>query len=181
MTRRQFLQENYGLKPRNDLSRGDPLRAGWKGTLYLNRDFRLSEVFWLDERAAMLFAESAAEIREFHRLHETSKRHPYFYVNVADPTQEFRGGMLKVSNVEAAFDRACWRCGLEPHRYGRRIHGLRHFYKAYAESLGISRDEIQIMMGHKRVGSQDDYGRAGRLVAERLAERRQQRQSRIGS
>jgi integrase len=179
-TRRQFLQEQYGMLPRKELGRSHPLYAGWKGTMYINGALLLSEVFWLNGRAARMFADCAGEIREFHRLHQTSKRHPFFYVNIADPTGEFRGDILKISNVESAWDRACLRCGLEPHRWGRSIHGLRHFYKALAKSLGISRDELQIMMGHKRAESQDDYGRTGREVAARLAEARLQRQSRIG-
>ncbi len=173
-TRRQFLRERYSMTPRKELSRRHPLYAGWKETLYLNREMLLSEVFWLHGRAANLFAECAGEIREFHRLHETSKRHPFFYVNIADLTRELRGDILKKSNVEAAWDGACRRCGLEPHRWGRNLHGLRHFYKACADSLTISRDDLQIMMGHRRLNSQDDYGRVGRKVATGLGEARQQ-------
>jgi hypothetical protein len=175
-TRKQYLHKEYSLLPRNALGRRDPLYAGWKGTLSINSEFDFSEVFWLDQRAVALFAECAREIREFHRVHKSSGRHPYFYVNTADPTSEYRGAPLKMSNVEAAFERACRRCGLEPHRWGIRIHGPRHYYKNYAKSLGIAPDHIQIMMGHSRVEAQEDYGRGAREVAKRLSEARQQRQ-----
>jgi len=178
-TRRHFLRDQYGMSSRKEFGRKHPLYAGWKGTLYLNGTLLLSEVFWLDDQAATLFAECAEEIREFHRIHQTSKRHPFFYVNVADPTREFRGDILKTSNVEAAWDRACLRCGLEPHRWGRNIHGLRHFYKRLANASGISRDHVQVMMGHKSIGSQDDYGRAAQEVAASLSKVRQQRQLQV--
>lgn len=135
----------------------------------------LNEVYWLDERAASMFADCAAEIREFHRLHKTSERHPYFYVNMTDPTGEFRGDILKSSNVEAAWIRACGRCGLTAHRWGRNIHGLRHFYKLLAKSMSTSADDIQIMMGHASIESQEDYGRMASDVARRLTEARQRR------
>ncbi|MFC7688700.1 hypothetical protein ACFQY5_02695 [Paeniroseomonas aquatica] len=94
-TRKQYLHKQYNLLPRNALGRRDPLYAGWKGTLSINSDFRISEVFWIDRQAAALFAECAREIREFHRLHKSSERHPYLYVNMADPTLEYRGAPLK--------------------------------------------------------------------------------------
>ena len=168
ITREQHLRSQYGLSPRCRLSRNDPLYAGWKGTLYLHKALLLNEVFWLNQQAMMLFAQCAEEVREFHRMHKTSERHPYFYVNMASRSSEHLGQPLKISNVEAAWDRACRRCNLEPHRWGRHIHGLRHFYKLLARSMGVSADEIQIMMGHKRYESQDSYGRTARDIATRL-------------
>ena len=172
-TRKAFLRNRYGMLPRSELDKGDPLKAGWKSTLYINGQFLLNEVFWSSNHAVKMFAECAEAIRDFHRLHKTSKRHPYFYVNMADPTQEFRGGILKISNVEAAWERACARCNLEPHRWGRNIHGLRHFYKWSVEELGITPDKIQIMMGHLRIRSQEDYGRRAKDAATALAGARQ--------
>ncbi len=169
-TRAQYLLGKYGMLPRSELSTGDPLFAGWKGTLYLQAQLRLNEVFWLNPQAAALFAQCAREIREFHRVHRTSDRHPYFYVNIADPTAEHRGGILKMSNVQKAWERACSRCDLEPYRWGRNIHGLRHFYKERAKSMGFGPDEIQIMMGHKTIESQDIYGRSAKSIAKRIKE-----------
>lgn len=167
-TRREVLRDRYGMRPRKGLGKADPLNAGWKGTLWLDSQRLLSEVFWLDARAAELYAECAAEIRDFHHHHRTSERHPFLYVNMADPTGKFRGDILKISNVEAAWERACRRCDLQPHRWGRNIHGMRHFYKALAQSMEISAEHLQIMMGHRSMESQKDYGRAARQVSQEL-------------
>jgi hypothetical protein len=168
-TREQHLLAGYRMQPRCVLNRKHPLYAGWKGTLYLQRELLLNEVFWLNPRAAALFAECASEIREFHRLHQTSKHHPWFYVNIADPTGDHRGSPLKISNVEAAWERACRRCDLQPHSWGRKIHGLRHFYKALGKSMGFGPDQIQIMMGHRSIESQDNYGRSAIEISRQLA------------
>ena len=157
-TRQQHLIGRYGLLPRPLLSRSDPRYAGWKGTLCSGR-FLTHPVFWADPIAAEIFALGAAEIRQFHRHHSTSKQHPYFYVNIADPTHEYRGLPLRIRRVQAALKDAFRRCGLEPHRWGRNVHGLRHHYKAYLETeLGLAPEHIQIAMGHSSIHSQRDYG-----------------------
>jgi hypothetical protein len=161
VSRRRHLMDTYGMFPRPLYPTHHPLRAGWKGTRYSNTDFLVHPMYWINLQAAAMFAECAQEIRSFHRHHETSKRHPFYYANIADPTGEHRGQPTKMSNVQDAWIRACKRCHLFPHRWGRNIHGLRHFYKyVAAEIYGLSPDNIQVMMGHASVESQNAYGRA---------------------
>ena len=49
------------------------------------------------------------------------------------------------------------------------IHGLRHYYKWSLEQLGIKPSDIQIMMGHRSILSQEDYGRRAAAAATALA------------
>jgi integrase len=168
-TRRQHLNDHYHRLPRSQLPASDPLHAGWKGTVY-SGEFLSHQVFWIDDHAAALFAECATEIRQFHRHHQTSKKHPWFYVNIADPTGKYRGDPVKISRVETAFEDAFLRVGLKPHAWGRNIHGLRHHYKWFAkEQLGIEPEHIQVMMGHRRIQSQDEYGNNARTTNELLS------------
>lgn len=168
-TRRQHLWERYTTLPRTSLPRSDPMYAGWKGTVY-SGEFLTHQVFWIDEHAADLFAECAVEIRRFHRHHETSRRHPWYYVNISDPTGEYRGDPMKIGRVERAFEDACMRVGLKPHTWGRNLHGLRHHYKAFAEEqLNIPPEHIQVMLGHRRIESQNEYGKNARSTNQALS------------
>ncbi|MBK1841653.1 hypothetical protein JHL17_30065 [Azospirillum sp. YIM B02556] len=168
-TRRQYLIERYGFEPRKLLPRSHPMYAGWKGTVY-SGEFLTHQVFWTDDRAASLFADCAAEIRQFHRHHQTSRRHPWYYVNIADPTGEHRGNPVRIGRVEKALDDAYRRVGLEPHKWGRNIHGFRHYYKWVAEEeLKIAKEHLQIMLGHRSIGSQSDYGRNAQTAHKELS------------
>jgi hypothetical protein len=171
VSRGQYIQDRYSgrIQPRPQYERGHPLRAGWKAMLYVNSQLKLAPTFWIGIKAASLFDECAAEIRDFHLRHATSRLHPFFYVNVADPTGSYRGQPTKMSNVQDAWNRACRRSGLDPHRWGRNLHALRHHYKAYAEhELCMRPKYLQIMIGHNRLESQEDYGREAKRVHETL-------------
>jgi integrase len=77
---------------------------------------------------------------------------------------------MKISRVERAFDDACMRVGLQPHRWGRNLHGLRHYYKDFAEKeLSIPPNHIQVMLGHRRIESQNEYGTNARSTNHALA------------
>lgn len=174
-TRRQHLIEQYNLLPRKLLPPSDPMYAGWKGTVY-SGDFLTHQVFWIDEHAASLFAECASEIRQFHRQHQTSRRHPWYYVNLADPTGEYRGEPIKISRIEKALDQAYRRIGLEPHRWGRNPHGFRHYYKHTVENeLNLGPQHIQVMLGHRSITSQQKYGRSHQTANQILQEAMQNR------
>lgn len=166
-TRRQHLATSYGRVPRPENIISSE-RAGWKGTVFANDDRLLLPVFWLDARMAELFADCVQEIRGFHQTHQTSATHPYLFVNMAARGQAL-GEPQKISNVEAAFERACRRVGLEPYRYGRSIHAGRHLYKWMAkEMLGLSPDAIQMIMGHASIESQEAYGRCAKEAADSI-------------
>lgn len=163
-TRRQHLASKYGLHPRCLLPRSDPYYAGWKGTVYSGEQLT-HPVFWISDRAAHQFAECAKEIRQFHSRHKTSRLHPWYYVNIADPTSEYRGLPLKIGRVERALDLAFTRVGLTPHRWGRNLHGFRHHYKwLSATELNLKEHDIQIMLGHKSIRSQSEYGKNANTV-----------------
>ena len=170
-TRRQYLLNTYNGKMLPRPETGDSRRAGFKGMIFTNEQLLLAEMFWIDDTAADLFAECVEEIQAFHRHYRTSSRHPYFYVNLADPTGDHRGDELKASNIQKRWEAACKRCDLPPRMHGRNIHGLRHFYKWYAKKvLHIPPDVLQIMLGHASIESQDDYGQAARDANASLAE-----------
>ncbi|MBR9972103.1 hypothetical protein [Magnetospirillum sulfuroxidans] len=166
-TRRQHLATKYGRVPRPD-SIVSSERAGWKGTVFANDDRLLLPVFWLDARMAELFADCVQQIMRFHQTQRTSASHPYLFVNMA-ARRDALGEPQKISNVEAAFERACRRVGLEPYRYGRSIHAGRHLYKWMAkEMLGLGPDAIQLIMGHASIESQDAYGRRAKEAADSI-------------
>lgn len=170
MTRRQFLSERYDPPrlPRSLLPKSDPLRAGWKGTQY-SGDLLTHQVFWIDRGAAALFGECASEIMEFHRHNRTSKRHPWYYVNIGRLAGRHIGEPTRIRRVEAALEAAYRRVGLKSHNWGRNLQGFRHSYKWIAEhELGMSEDQIQVMLGHSRIESQDDYGKDAQTIHETL-------------
>ena len=77
---------------------------------------------------------------------------------------------MTMPTVNKAWERACERVGFTPYRAGRHKHGLRDFYKEYAQKvLGLSPVEIRIMMHHIDIESQEDYGKVdGRSVSDVL-------------
>jgi integrase len=170
LSRGQFLHLNNLGIPRPDYPIGHPFRAGWKGTDFCNDELLIHPVYWIDASAADQFAECAAEIRAFHLRNHNCQCHPFFFVNIGTSAEDHLGQPIRISNVQKAWNRACRRCGLPPHRWGRRIHGLRHFYKFHAQhELGLSAESIQIMLGHSTVDAQDDYGRSAREANAALA------------
>jgi len=155
-TRTDYLAER-GLKPRPD-AEGD-LRSGWKGMMMFNAEWLVSHGTWTCRKRAAEFAELLDEIREFHADKGTARSsHPYLFVNASN--QEFRGEPLQISNVEKAFERACRRAGVVPYSPGASLHGLRHYYKWYARNvLGLEEDIVQLMLRHKSIESQREYGK----------------------
>ncbi|GAA6191001.1 hypothetical protein NBRC116597_09200 [Phaeobacter sp. NW0010-22] len=79
---------------------------------------------------------------------------------------------MKISAVQSAFERACVRAGLEPRRFGRNLHGMRHYYKwLLRNELGLSEEHVQICLGHASIESQESYGRSSRSAYDALAGR----------
>ncbi len=163
--RRIFLQDRYQLRPRCDLSERDPLRAGWKGTI-ISGDHHTHQVFWADNLARQMFEECHDEIASFHDIEKTSEKHPYLYVNTSDRAGFRRGEPVKVSAVQSAFERACQRVGLQPRRFGRNLHGMRHYYKwLLRNNLELSEEHVQICLGHASLESQNSYGRSAKSAS----------------
>ncbi|MFG6574187.1 hypothetical protein ACGYLO_21740 [Sulfitobacter sp. 1A13353] len=166
-TRHAFLLRKYGVPPRSMLPASDPLYTGFKSKQVYGLHMT-AKTWWLNLDAAALFDSCVQEIQLFHNRHRTSRRHPYFFVNMLARTDNM-GGPLKVKRIESAWVAACKRVGILPHLRGRNIHGLRHFTKNYAEQLGMSSSVIQIMRGDVSAASQDDYGRCAFSLHEALA------------
>ncbi len=159
-TRKEVLKDCYGLVPRPDAA-GKNQRAGWKGMSVFNPNLQITHGTWTCDKRAAEFNELVAEILELHGSLRTDAVHPYLHVNAKNAA--FLGEPLKVGNVEEAFDRACVRAGVPPHGPGAHIHGLRHFYRWYAQrELGLSEEIVQLMMRQKSVTSQRTYGKRSR-------------------
>lgn len=146
-----YLYRAYKLSPR--LHQKKKQRAGHKGFLYFS-PLVLSWVYWINNSRAMEFAALVQTILLKRSSFGVTERHPYLYVNSVD------GEPLSSGACEKAFARAIKRIGISPSLPGASIHGLRHFYKWYADKkLKMSRSDQQIMMRYVREDSLDDYGR----------------------
>ncbi|WP_158703102.1 hypothetical protein [Allosphingosinicella vermicomposti] len=166
-TRLRYLHDKYGLRPRNH--QHGYRKVGWKNPLMMDRKMLFSEVFWSDYRQAHAFAECYAELRHFHSKHNTSRYHPYLFVNL-NRGSGF-GEPIAYTKAREAFVRACTRVGLEPSISGRRIHGLRHAYKRQLDDLELPKQFIQIALRHRSEASQEDYGKTARAVHELLSKK----------
>lgn len=168
VTRKEFLRMQYNLNPRNLLPERDPLRAGWKSKLLIGHQ-KTANTFWLDHSAESAFSECVEEIQRFHLLHRTSRKHPYFFVNMFSSDDTF-GQPLRMARIQKAWVAACKRVGIQPHVRGRNIHGLRHFAKWVAENeLKLNQSDIQIIRGDKSISSQNDYARCAQTVHQFLS------------
>lgn len=156
-TRSEYLDTEYGLKPRPDQA-GKSMRAGWKGMTVFNARYLITHGTWTCQKRAMQFAELIDQIRDFHAENGIARMHPYLFVN--GKNAEYLGEPLKISNVKKAFDRACLRAGIQPHSPGASLHGFRHYYTWYAKHvLGLDESIIQLMLRQKSPMSQHTYGK----------------------
>ncbi|NTJ08227.1 tyrosine-type recombinase/integrase [Rhizobium lusitanum] len=133
-------------------------RDGWKSMLLFDRR-ALSWGFWAVDRYAKEFARLVPDILGLHEELGTDARHPYFWINPTDPSH--RGNKMKKRNLRRVIGVACRRVGIEPvFDDGGHGHGLRHFCEWYAEKkVGMSPEEVQMVLRHQSVDSQESYGR----------------------
>lgn len=162
-TRRQHLMKCFGQCPRPDLKwlEGGARKgqwAGWKGMLETNDVRHISQVFWASAEAAHEYYLLYSGLMERHADLGTSLRHPYLLINLDRRRPETLGDPLKLSNLCKAWERAVRRVGLEPYRFGVSLHGMRHFFKSYIETLGVGRKVKKLMLRHRSEESQDHYG-----------------------
>lgn len=157
VNRLRVLRERWGLQPRPDLATGR--RVGWKGMMEFDGARRLSWAYWSDPARSREFAKAAADVRRLHADGKVDALHPYFFINSG--IHGYRFEPLSIGSAESAFARACKRIGIEAHAVpGASIHGLRHFYKWTVRThLGLSADVVQVLMRHRSISSQYDYGR----------------------
>jgi hypothetical protein len=164
LTRLQYLAKQYDLVPRPEMA--GTHHVGWKGCQLRNEHLGLASVFWLPGGAEAC-EDALAEVLDFHRLNRTSNHHPWLFVNMR-PGAGF-GAPMKAGKVRVALARQFGRLGLEPSRNGRRIHGLRHRYKADLDALGLKPEHKQVCLRHASILSQDDYGLEAMAAQEALS------------
>ncbi|WP_271007442.1 hypothetical protein [Paucibacter sp. B51] len=168
--RLQHLWLQYGLKPRPMLE-SEPLWAGWKGIAFDNEELLISQIFWADRGWARAYYDLFQQLRDrvLPLMPEALRgSHPYLAINDDPHRQEF-GQPMKMSNIRKAFARACARIGADVSRFHEGVHGLRHFYKARLERLGLTPEEIRKAMHHVSVMSQGNYGQSSALLNERMS------------
>lgn len=167
-SRKTVLERKYGLVARPLLPKKDGLYAGWKGLVPYEGRNGDGFVYWIDPDRAKQFEGLVRRIRDIRDRSGADLRHPYLFVNGVDP--ETRGDPLRIKNVEAAFRRAADRVGLAVGHSVPTVHWLRHFYKATAKhELGLGDHDIQIMMHHASIVSQEDYGKRALDLHETLS------------
>lgn len=153
--RQTFLEQRYGLTPRNKLGLRHPYHAGWKGMMYAKRDRYLEADFhWLLPDVGRYFA-------KLHRIYQHQHRagildsHPYYFINLEGDSY---GTATKMSNLTKIFYRAAERIGLSSSDRGVNPHGARHFYGYFLASfLKIPIEKAQVMLRHASIASTEVY------------------------
>ena len=164
LSRREVLQNHFGLQPRNVVTRGR-YHAGWK-SLELNDKYQ-AFVYWLEETAGALFwVLYLGYLRHIRKPAMEQRRrlgggdHPFLFVSLGESHSE--GGMigdpLSPQAYERSHKRAVERIGL---RYakdeGTTTHGLRHLYGQTLMNLGVSASVIKKGLHHRHYLSQVPY------------------------
>lgn len=153
-TRKTYLAEMHGLRPRHLLPPGHPRFCGWKGML-LDRgapEF-WSRLQWISPGLRELF-------RTLHGVYvnhvrPTALAHPYYLVSLSQA--EF-GQPWTVGAFNDAFANALRRIGEEPDATrGLNPHGLRHLYGQTLTDMRVSPIIIQQAMHHRSIASQLAY------------------------
>lgn len=163
-TRGRFLQANYGLSPRPEMTatEGGEFRgraSGFKGSKPTHKKALMRQLFWASEDAAGLFEATVVKVFAQRRLFSQARAHPFLFVNSDRRKPELAGNMTTLSNVRKAFERAVRRVGGTPYTWKQRPHGMRHLYKDLVKKLtGDDLSAVQSCMGHWSRDSQDDYG-----------------------
>ncbi len=170
-TRMQHLLNQYGFRPRPERSSSDPLYAGFK-TKKLLTEYLIAKTWWLNKEAALAFNECATEIQAFHLRHRTSRKHPYFFVNMFANDGRL-GEPLTMKRISSAWVDACRRVGIKPNERGRNLHGLRHFAKSYMDELQLNASCIQTIRGDHSITSQDEYGQCAKTISKALTNMKQ--------
>jgi len=159
-TRKEYLEQVFGIQPRNELNPNHPLYAGWKGMFYTreddhevvwgHHDSTTTEVIWLTPEASDLFWLLHEKYTKLRLL--CSGNHPYYYINIR--AGQGAGEPLQVANAQRAFGRAAKRAG----SVVTNIHSLRHFFGEYSEAvLGLNLEDRRQMMRHVDSASTEIY------------------------
>ncbi len=159
-----MLQQFYGLKPRNEVSRGK-YHVGWK-SLELNADHQ-AFVYWLDPTAGALFWVLYLGYLHHVRGPIMGRRralgggdHPFLFVSEGSSNGEggLIGDPLSPQAYERSHQRAVERIGLvHAKEEGTTTHGLRHLYGQTLADLGVDAAIIKKGLHHRHFLSQVPY------------------------
>lgn len=146
-TRREYLQERYALKPRNEYSKNIRLHAGWKTPLLTNSK-KYFEVIFSDSSIAKAFWDIWIKYLTYQRVNPPiNSQHPYAFTNS-------KGEPETIKNFRRMHGDAVVKIGLHPCKNeGTTGHGHRHSYGYTLSELGLSQVEIQKAMHHKSPNS----------------------------
>lgn len=152
--RKQYLAEEYGLLPRNELHKKDPRWSGWKNLLLeFGPPHYFSYVYWINPLAQRLF--TALIPVYLSEIISIPRNHPYLFINTHS---EQIGSPWKRKQCASAFRSSVERVGLKAGMSnGTHVHGARHFYGQKAQELGIDPRIRQVMMHHRSIYSQGRY------------------------
>lgn len=140
--RRDFLNRQFHLKPRNEYYRSHRLYSGWKGALLTARNLSFN---------VMIFPNiKAVEFTDLLRDYLTSRvngNHPFLFTNS-------NGQPESKKNFVKKYRKAIERIGLDSNKYqGTSPHAHRHSYGYQLAVSGFTQLEIQKALHHKSPSS----------------------------
>ena len=140
--RRDFLNLQFRLKPRNEYQRSHRLHSGWKGALLTARNLSFNVMFFHNNKAV--------EFTDLLRDYLTSRNdgdHPFLFTNS-------KGQPESKKNFLKKYNKAIERIGLDSNKHlGTSSHAHRHSYGYRLAESGFSQLEIQKAMHHKNINS----------------------------
>lgn len=155
--RADYLNQIFGLKPRNILPASDSLHCGWKS------NFKQIQVVWFEPKYGAVFYE--IWIKYLAQLAITKRNHPYAFIN---QNRKYLGEPLSLAASSSALTATVRRAGLRIDdalitlkSSGLSPHGHRHAYAQRLKRAGIGREFVQRFLNHLSPESQDIYTKAG--------------------
>jgi integrase len=147
-----YLQQKFGLAPRNDLM--GKKEAGWKGVVLDERYYM--RPYWFKPAYAEYFMYVWSKYMEqVAEIPLRQRRHPYAFMNIG---REPKGGIYSLAKFETSHERACERIGLVvAKRLGTTPHGHRHAYGRRLALAGFDSSFIKKCMHHSTEKSQEVY------------------------
>ncbi|NYT64276.1 site-specific integrase [Alcaligenaceae bacterium] len=151
-TRRAYLQERWGLMPRNEILGYH--HAGWKGGAHEeNLGSLYFRAYWFEPWWGELFL--AVWYKYLGEIALFERKHPFAFVNT---DRHPIGQPYALAQFNKAHARAVRRIGLEVSKEaGTTPHGHRHAYGRRLSSAAVPRELIRRFMHHSSLSSQEPY------------------------
>ncbi|EJT3866035.1 site-specific integrase [Vibrio tarriae] len=136
--RRDYLNIQHRLKPRNEYHRSHRLFSGWKGSLLTTRNLSFSVMLFPNTKSI----EFTSLLRDYLSV-RVDGDHPYLFTNS-------QGQPESKKNFIKTYQKAIERIGLNSNKHqGTSPHSHRHSYGYRLAKSGFSQLEIQKAMHHK--------------------------------